>query len=89
MINYIKNKNIEQNKVNNILDLSSVGETAWNFISALYKLEWDLSLIKITNFLDKRLCPNLLWKFKRSKMNPRAINKLTSKQALSNYLLQS
>ena len=36
---YIKNKNIKHNKVNNILDHSSVGEIAWNFISTIYKLD--------------------------------------------------
>ena len=30
---------------NDIPDLSSIGKVTWNFISALYKLEWDLLVI--------------------------------------------
>jgi len=37
MTKYIKNKSIKRNKVNDVLDLSGVGEAAWNFISALYE----------------------------------------------------
>ena len=39
---YIKNKSIEQNKTNNVPDLSGISEVAWNFISAFYKSGWDL-----------------------------------------------
>ena len=41
MTNYIRNKSIEFNKVNDIIYLKEVGETAWNFISALYDSGWD------------------------------------------------
>ena len=41
MTKYIKNKSIEPNKANDVLNLKGVGEAAWNFISTLYKLEWD------------------------------------------------
>jgi len=64
MTKYVKNKSIKRNKTNDVPDLSGIGKVAWNFISALYELE-----------------------FKKSKTNPRIINKLTSQQALSNYLL--
>ena len=37
MTKYIKNKSIEPNKANNVLDLKGVDEAIWNFISALYK----------------------------------------------------
>ena len=39
---YIKNKDIEPNKANNVLDLKGIGEAAWNFISALYESSWDV-----------------------------------------------
>ena len=39
--NYIRNKSIESNKINNIIYLKEVGEAAWNFISALYDTGWD------------------------------------------------
>ena len=42
MTNYIRNKSIEPNKVNDVPDLKRVGEVAWNFVSALYGFEWDL-----------------------------------------------
>jgi len=35
MTNYIKNKNIESNKINNVLDLKGISEVAWTFISAI------------------------------------------------------
>ena len=41
MTNYIKNKNINCNKANDILDLNSIGEVVWNFISTIYKSKWD------------------------------------------------
>ena len=41
MTNYIRNKSIEFNKVNDIIYLKEVGETAWNLISALYDSGWN------------------------------------------------
>ena len=41
MTKYIKNKSIEPNKANNVLDLKDIGEAAWNFISTLYNSSWD------------------------------------------------
>ena len=39
MTNYIKNKSINYNKANDILDLNGVDEVAWNFISTIYESE--------------------------------------------------
>jgi len=39
MTKYIKNKSIKRNKTNDVPNLNSIGEAAWNFISALYKSE--------------------------------------------------
>jgi len=36
MTNYIKNKKIEQNKANNVLDLKGIDEATWKFISVFY-----------------------------------------------------
>ena len=41
MTKYIKNKSINYSKTNDIPDLSSVGEVAWNFISIIYESGWD------------------------------------------------
>ena len=48
MTNYIRNKSIEPNKANNVLDLKRVEEAAWNFILALYNSGWD-SLVSNNN----------------------------------------
>ena len=47
--NYIKNKSIESNKVNNVLDLKGIGEAAWSFISAIYESGWDLLIANKDN----------------------------------------
>ena len=39
---YILNKSIEREKVNNFEDLKGVDKVAWEFISAVYDLEWDI-----------------------------------------------
>ena len=36
MANYIRNKKIEENKINDIMDLKEIGEAVWNFIASLY-----------------------------------------------------
>jgi len=46
---YIKNKDIEPNKANNVLDLKGIGEAAWNFISALYESSWDVLIASKDN----------------------------------------
>ena len=49
MTNYIKNKSIESNKVNNVPDLKSIGEATWSFISAIYESGWDLLIANKDN----------------------------------------
>jgi len=49
MTNYIKNKSINYNKANDILDLNGVDEVAWNFISTIYESEYN-SLITNRTF---------------------------------------
>ena len=60
MTKYIKKKNIEYNKVNNIPDLSGVGKAAWNFIFTIYELGWDLL---ITNKENKTFRQQMVFKF--------------------------
>jgi len=48
MTKYICNKKIENSKFNEVTDLKDIGKGTWNFISAIYKSEWD-SLITDNN----------------------------------------
>jgi len=47
--NYIKNKSINCNKLNDIPDLKRMGEVVWNFILTIYDSEWD-SLVSLFFF---------------------------------------
>jgi len=46
--NYIRNKGINCNKLNNVPDLKKMGKVVWNFISAIYDSGWD-SLVSNDN----------------------------------------
>ena len=41
MARYILNKKINSDKANNLLDLNGIGDSIWNFISAVYQANWD------------------------------------------------
>jgi len=41
MTKYIANKQIESPKTNNLDDFKGIGEAVWNFISSIYKANWD------------------------------------------------
>ena len=41
MARYISNKKVNSNKTNNLPDLNGIGDSIWNFISAVYKANWD------------------------------------------------
>ena len=58
--NYINNKSIDQNKANNVSGLKGIGKVAWNFISAFYKLGWDLFIFDKNNWTFKQ---NIMVKF--------------------------
>ena len=51
MKKYIYSKSIEDNKVNDIEDLKSIGKMAWKFISFFYKAHWDNLVIDNKNML--------------------------------------
>jgi len=66
MTKYIKNKKIENNKANEVLDLNSIGEAAWKFISAIYNSGWDSFIADKNNNSFRQ---KVLLKF-TSKLNP-------------------
>jgi len=41
MTNYIKNKKVEKEKINNMTELKEFSKTAWSFISSIYESEWN------------------------------------------------
>ena len=41
MARYILNKKVNSNKANNLPDLDGIGDSIWNFISAIYQANWD------------------------------------------------
>ena len=38
---YISNKQVEPSKANNLVDFNGIGNAVWNFISSVYKSNWD------------------------------------------------
>ena len=38
---YITNKQVDSSKVNNLEDFIGIGKVVWNFISTVYKANWD------------------------------------------------
>ena len=50
MQKYILNKSIIGDKANDVKNLKSMGEVAWEFILALYKSKWDYLIVDKNNF---------------------------------------
>ena len=42
MTKYITNKKIDSSKANDLEDFKGIGEVVWNFISSVYKANWDV-----------------------------------------------
>ena len=42
MAKYIVNKQVDSSKANNLKDFHSIGKAVWNFISSIYKANWDI-----------------------------------------------
>ena len=78
---HIKNKNIEYNKANNILDLSSIGKAVWNFISTIYELDWN-SLVtdKENKTLKQQVVSKFTPKIQKTRTTSKS-DKLTDKPA--------
>ena len=56
MAKYISNKQIEPAKANNLMDFNSIGDAVWNFISSVYKSNWDsLYMDNKTNTLRRKI----------------------------------
>ena len=39
---YIKNKQANDNIINNLTDFNGMGDAIWNFISLVYEAKWDM-----------------------------------------------
>jgi len=56
MAKYIFNKKIKSSKLNDIEDLTDIGETIWNLISLVYNDNWDsLNADKQSNSLRRKI----------------------------------
>ena len=60
MMRYISNKKVNSGKANDLQDFNSMGDSIWNFISAVYQANWD-SLSTDNN--SKSLREKILSKF--------------------------
>ena len=41
MARYISNKKVNSNKANELQDFEGIGDSIWNFLSAIYQANWD------------------------------------------------
>ena len=79
---YIKNKDINCTKANDIPDLKSIDELVWNFISAIYKSGWDTLVINKDNKTFKQQVASKftskIQKIKKSSKDKKLIDKPVS-----------
>ena len=79
---YIKNKDINCTKANDIPDLKSIDEIVWNFISAIYKSGWDTLVINKDNKTFKQQVASKftskIQKIKKSSKDKKLIDKPVS-----------
>ena len=54
MAKYIMNKQVNSLKVNNLEDFISIGKVVWNFISTVYKANWDVLHVNNNSTLLRR-----------------------------------
>ena len=83
---YIKNKQVNSSKVNELNDFNGIGDTIWNFISSVHKSKWDsLHTNQNTNTLRAKISskftprtapPNNNNKKDVAKLVPVSINKV-------------
>ena len=56
MVKYISNKQMEPANTNDLKDLNGMGDAVWNFISSVYKSNWDsLYMDNETNTLRRKI----------------------------------
>jgi len=77
MTNYIKN-----NKANNVIDLKGIDEAAWNFITSIYDLCWDLLITdKYNHTLRQKVAAKFthkLYEIKKKLTNKKIVDKPAS-----------
>ena len=69
MTNFIRNRDVESNKVNDVNQLQGFGQIVWEFISSIYQSGWDTLT---TNKNNKMIRQNIV-----SKISPK-INSIKS-----------
>ena len=69
---YIRNKQVNNGKVNDLGDFNSMGDAIWNFISSVYDAKWD-SLF--TDNKSNTLRAKVLLKFTPRTIPPNNVNK--------------
>ena len=78
MANFIRNRSIESNKVNNVNQLQDFGQIAYKFISFIYESDQD---ILTTNENNKTIKQNIVFKLSRKINN---INPIKRTEQLKN-----
>ena len=74
---YISNKQIELSKANNLINFNSIDDVVWNFISSIYKSNWDtLYTDNKTNTLRRKIAAKFTPKIQPVSKKP---NKETTK----------
>lgn len=89
--NYIKNKSIKNNKMNNIMDLKEIGEVIQNFIASIYDSDWN-SLIadKDNHTLRQKVVTKFtpkLHEIKKESTNKKPVDKLANFVRISPLIL--
>jgi len=74
MANFIQNRGVDRNKINNVTQLQGFGQVAWEFILSIYKSEWDALT---TNNNNRMFRQNISSKF-TSKVKDNSLVKRTT-----------
>ena len=81
MAKYISNKQIESSKANDLMDFNGIGDVVWNFISSVYKSNWDtLHTDNKSNTLRRKIAAKFTPKIQP---DPKKHTKETTKSTLA------
>ena len=81
MVKYIASKQIEPSKADNLMDFVGIEDVVWNFISSIYKSNWDtLYTDNKSNTLRKKIAAKFTPKIQPA---PKKHTKKTSKSTLA------
>ena len=81
MAKYISNKQIESSKANDLMDFNGIGDVVWNFISSVYKSNWDtLHTNNKSNTLRRKIAAKFTSKIQPG---PKKHTKETTKSTLA------